>query len=117
MWLIARRRSWSRWPQLQRARGRADTVHRSGGGRRGGPGREIAFDLLRLRDVADAEGQPFRGAPYLTFGAQVRRLDLRPGDAITFVAHVAALDAERAYLGGDVDAPLRLVRPAKVARA
>lgn len=80
-------------------------------------GREIAFDLLRLRDVADAEGQPFRGAPYLTFGAQVRRLDLRPGDAITFVAHVAALDAERAYLGGDVDAPLRLVRPAKVARA
>jgi len=66
-----------------------------------------------------AEEPPNRrnSTPYLTFGAQVRRLDLRPGDAITFVAHVAALDAERAYLGGDVDAPLRLVRPAKVARA
>lgn len=79
-------------------------------------GRDMAFDLLRLRDVADADGQPFRSAPYLTFGAQVRRLDLRPGDAITFVAHVTALDAERSYLGGDVGAPLRLARPAKLAR-
>ncbi len=79
-------------------------------------GRDIAFDLLRLRDVADAEGQPFPGAPYLTFGAQVRRLDLQPGDTITFVAHVEALDEERSYLGRNADAPLRLARPAKVAR-
>lgn len=79
-------------------------------------GRDISFDLLRLRDVADAEGQPFPGAPYLTFGAQVRRLDLQPGDTITFGAHVEALDAERSYLGGNADAPLRLARPAKVAR-
>ncbi len=80
-------------------------------------GRDTAFDLLRLRDVADAEGQPFPGAPYLMFGAQVRRLDLRPGDAITFMAHVEAFDAERSYLGGDAGVPLRLARPAKVARA
>lgn len=79
--------------------------------------RPVAFDLLRLRDIVDAEGLPFRGAPYLSYGTQVRRLDLRPGDTITFVAHVEALDAARSYLPGDAGAPLRLARPARLARA
>lgn len=75
-----------------------------------------AFELLLLRDVADEDGLPFEGAPYLTCGAQVRRLDLRPGEAITFVAHVEALDRDRSYMGGGAGAPLRLARPAKLAR-
>ncbi len=79
-------------------------------------GRDVAFDRLRLRDIVDADGLPFRGAPYLTYGTQARRLDLRPGDAITFVAHIAALDADRSWMGGGASAPLRLARPAKVAR-
>ncbi len=80
-------------------------------------GRDVAFDLLRLRDIVDADGLPFRGAPYLTYGTQVRRLDLRPGDAITFVAHIEALDANRSCMGGGASAPLRLARPAKLAPA
>lgn len=53
-----------------------------------------AFELLWLRDIVDADGLPFQGVPYLMIGAQVRRLGLRPGEAITFVAQVAALAAE-----------------------
>ena len=79
--------------------------------------RHAAFDLLRLRDIADADGVAFRGAPYLMCGAQVRRLDLVAGEAITFVAHVEGLEGERSAMGGDAIAPTRLARPAKLGRA
>lgn len=79
--------------------------------------RHSASAVLRLRDIVDADGLPFRGVPYLMIGAQVRRLDLRPGEAITFVAHIAALDAEGYSMGDGGCAPERLARPAKLARA
>lgn len=72
-----------------------------------------AFEILRLREIADADGSSFRGAPDLTCGAQVRRLDLRPREAALFVAHIEELDADRTDMGG-ADAPERRARPAKL---